>query len=946
MAKNDTSIALRRILERNPAASGELEKLVQFFRLVVELEQAKEPQIDDSFSFPYAISAGTLSVKAATNKDFVAKVEDNADARKTKWPKDLCVTLDVAWEDENYPLFQFVLPYDVLKGHDIQKQNIDCPIRDFTVNLKAANELEIGEDKIALLEGALKDPENPIQKLEEQVKACLNENAGLRKVVRLSLSEKNPSLLQIYSELKRIDGGVLAANSLVGAFLKQDSFSNKLGDVDADKLIRVTELDDSQATAVAEALGNKVSVVTGPPGCGKTQVILNLMANALIRGKKVLVASKNNKAVDNVKERFDRFEALKACIRFASKQKMREGTLPEIERLLGICNAHIGETAIQSELDAVKNRYDATCQKIDEGKALLSKRAVLLADREAESNKITELHQANVSLREKYDADMAKLREENRDLLIFEDRATGDLDELLSDARRNRNAFQVKYSGLGKLWINWFTKGRHAAVLLEIVDRYRNRVRSFVCQRNGDRSVAEFKNGRMISDYYQGIVDGFESAKRLLAELAALKADFAQSYQHNEELIQQSKTKIERMEAELGEIARADPERMLEDAHEGLRTVGPDYVNAVCMANLTQEGAARKIVNYKSYLPDNIPWRRDELPAFSTNTRSFLDVFRLASVTSLSAKAAFPLEGELFDIVIIDEASQCDIASAIPLFLRAKQWVVIGDPMQLKHISKVSSDEERAVKGHLGLGDCAHLRYAECSLWDYCRDWLIKSANGKKPIMLDHHYRCHPDIIGFSNEHFYSSLANGGLKVCTRGLPDEIDPKGIFWVDVKGKQVRDSLNLNLQEVDAAMKLVSELAAMYPKSSIGIVTPFKVQAMKLNERIPDNLRERVIADTVHKFQGDERDIMIYSLVVTDNSPVSKIHWIDYGVPNLVNVAVTRARSTLYIIGNKEYIRKTSASSCPLGHLVEYSERMNGTIRKLENEAMSVLSEEGL
>jgi len=56
MAKNDTSIALWRILERNPAASGELEKLVQFFRLVVELEQAKEPQIDDSFSFPYVMS--------------------------------------------------------------------------------------------------------------------------------------------------------------------------------------------------------------------------------------------------------------------------------------------------------------------------------------------------------------------------------------------------------------------------------------------------------------------------------------------------------------------------------------------------------------------------------------------------------------------------------------------------------------------------------------------------------------------------------------------------------------------------------------------------------------------------------------------------------------------------------------------------------------------------
>ena len=61
-------------------------------------------------------------------------------------------------------------------------------------------------------------------------------------------------------------------------------------------------MDNSQRRAVCSALNQKVSVVTGPPGTGKTQMIVNLIANALLFGKKVLVASKNNKAVDNVKE--------------------------------------------------------------------------------------------------------------------------------------------------------------------------------------------------------------------------------------------------------------------------------------------------------------------------------------------------------------------------------------------------------------------------------------------------------------------------------------------------------------------------------------------------------------------------------------------------------------------------------------------------------------------
>ena len=944
MDKKDLSITLNRILERNPAANDELEKLVQFFRLVVELEQAKEPQIDDSFQFPYAVTAGTLSVKAATNKDFIEKIEDNADVCKTKWPKDLCVTLEVAWEDEIYPLFQYVMPYDVLKEYDIVKQDIECSIRDFTVNLKTANELELGEEKIVLLEGALKDSEDSLKKVEEQVMACLNDNAALRKVVRLSLSEKNPSLLQIYSELRKIDAGVLATNTLVGAFLKQGAFQNRMGEIDKDKLIRVTELDESQATAVAEALSHKVSVVTGPPGCGKTQVILNLMANALVSGKKVLVASKNNKAVDNVKDRFDKFETLKSCIRFASKQKMREGTLPEIERLLGVCMFHANNGAAQAGLADVMGRYDVACKRIDEGRKLIAQRSQLKADRKDAEGKVSELQEANVELQKKYAEEKNRLRESNIDLLIFEERSAGNLEELLVEARQNRNAFQARYSGLGKLWINWFTKGRHAAALLEIVDRYRERVANLIRKRNGDYSVAAFRSGRMISDFYQGIVDTFEAAKRLFAELEELKVKFRQSYQRNKDLISEAKAKIDQIDVELGAISRADPDRMLEDAKTELGSIGPEYVNAACLANLTQDGAAAKITNYKNYLPDNIPWRREELSIFSNRTRCFLDVFKLSSVTSLSAKAAFPLDGDLFDMVIIDEASQCDIASAIPLFLRAKQWVVIGDPMQLKHISKVNAEEERGIKHHLGLTDRAYLRYAECSLWDYCRDWLLKSGGNDKPIMLDRHYRCHPDIIGFSNEHFYSSLADGGLKVCTSGLLKEIDPKGVFWVDVKGKQVRDSLNLNLQEVDAAMKLTVELASAYPKASIGIVTPFKSQAMKLNERIPDELRDRVIADTVHKFQGDERDVMIYSLVVTNNSPASKIRWIDYAVPNLVNVAVTRARSALYIIGNKDYIQKASAASCPLGHLLEYAERVNGTIRNLEREALAVISEE--
>lgn len=89
--------------------------------------------------------------------------------------------------------------------------------------------------------------------------------------------------------------------------------------------------------------------------------------------------------------------------------------------------------------------------------------------------------------------------------------------------------------------------------------------------------------------------------------------------------------------------------------------------------------------------------------------------------------------------------------------------------------------------------------------------------------------------------------------------------------------------------------------------IGIVTPFRLQAneirIKLNEKLNENDRLRCLVETVVKFQGDEKDIIIFSPVVSDNMPKGvKSYYQDAG--NLLNVAITRARAKLYVIGNFE------------------------------------------
>jgi superfamily I DNA and/or RNA helicase len=333
-----------------------------------------------------------------------------------------------------------------------------------------------------------------------------------------------------------------------------------------------------------------------------------------------------------------------------------------------------------------------------------------------------------------------------------------------------------------------------------------------------------------------------------------------------------------------------------------------------------------QINNYKDYLPDNIPWRNEEMTSFANATKNFLDIFNIISVTSLSAKASLPLSNELFDMVVIDEASQCDIASAIPLILRAKQLVVIGDPLQLKHITSLNKFEEEKIKEHLHLSGSVYLRYKEKSLWDYSESFITNASNNNKIVNIDRHYRCHPDIIGYSNEAFYNPKLGVDLKICTKKEDYNIQPSGIKWIDVKGTHKAPHININEAEIEVAVTKAIELANQNPNISIGIVTPFRNQADALHKKIPEILQNRIVANTVNIFQGDEKDVMIYSLVVTNNSPDSKIYWIDNMVPESVNVAITRARNTIYIFGNKEYIKSKSTVLKPLGKLVDYVEKL--------------------
>ena len=295
---------------------------------------------------------------------------------------------------------------------------------------------------------------------------------------------------------------------------------------------------------------------------------------------------------------------------------------------------------------------------------------------------------------------------------------------------------------------------------------------------------------------------------------------------------------------------------------------------------------------------------------------SVVKAFPAICVSNLSVRHVAPLSVEAVDLVVIDEASQCDIASSLPMLVRGKRAVVIGDEKQLIHISNISKIDDQQLQAKHGLTEVDEQRflYSSQSLFDLCRTTI--GTSGAYTILKDH-YRSRVEIIQFSNEAFYGNQ----LMVWTdyRQLKETGDVEGICWHDVKGQVIRPSGGsaYNLEECKVVVDVLKGLIrkALDKRASIGIVTPFREQENKIKDLV---LKEVTVdtmealdlkIDTAHGYQGDERDIIIFSPVVSTG-----IHEWTKGflanTQNLFNVAITRPRAELHIVGDREACAKSS------------------------------------
>ncbi len=248
-----------------------------------------------------------------------------------------------------------------------------------------------------------------------------------------------------------------------------------------------------------------------------------------------------------------------------------------------------------------------------------------------------------------------------------------------------------------------------------------------------------------------------------------------------------------------------------------------------------------------------------------------------------------PAVPALFDLVVLDEASQIEQSRAAPALLRATSAVVVGDPRQLRHVSFRSDEEVLAALVDRGLDDWR-------ALLDTRRVAAFDLAASAGPVdHLREHFRSVPHLIEFSVRRFYRDR----VQVMTRHPANEaVDAIGLLRPEGPGDRPGD-LAAEVAAVVEAVRALTDQGV-----SVGVVSPFREHADAIEEALLSAFTAEQIdalqlrAGTVHEFQGGERDVVFCALGLHPDDPPGRRRFAEE--PNLFNVMVTRARREVIVV----------------------------------------------
>lgn len=545
-------------------------------------------------------------------------------------------------------------------------------------------------------------------------------------------------------------------------------------------------INQSQYQAVKNAMENQISVIEGPPGTGKTQTILNIIANLIYNGKSVAVVSNNNSATANVFEKLKQFDFDYICATLGRKEN-KENFIQNQNGLYP--NFEYNEN---DKIEANPNKNKELIEQLEEFFNL----------------------QNNIAINK----------------------------NILSELKIEIEHF-IKQENIFNLPKIRNIKSLNSQKIMNIKIRLEELKR-----------VGIFLKLKLILLY--GIGD-FKFYKKSINEIINVY----------------DKIYYTLKEKELNEAIEKDSKRF----------------ELLSKNNIIETLKNNSISILRTYLKNKYKNKKERkiftLEDLNKKSEKFILEYPVIFSTTYSIGKCLNKDFK-FDYLIIDEASQVDLITGALALYNAKNAVIVGDRKQLPNViptDSLSKIEELSKK------------YNIASNYDYVKQSfltsIIESLNYVNKVLLKEHYRCHPKIINFCNKKFY----NNELVILTEDKGEEDVMK--VYITVKGSHARGHYNQRQIEI-IDKEIMPELKQKLSVDEIGIVSPYNEQKIRLQDTINN---ENIQIDTVHKYQGREKDAII---ITTVNNQISE--FIDD--PKMLNVAITRSKRFLRLVVSRDICEK--------------------------------------
>lgn len=571
----------------------------------------------------------------------------------------------------------------------------------------------------------------------------------------------------------------------------------------------------SQKVALENALSHSISVIEGPPGTGKTQTILNIIANLVVRKKSVAVVSNNNEAVKNIIEKMNKkqYSFMMAMLGRKENQEYFFSNMPKSNVSDWCCGESVEELKSQIEILNKKLNY-----------------------------------------------------------LLNLDRQRAKIKQQLLSWKLEQEHFEKYYSN------------QNVEEILKLP----------LLNKNPDKIIEFLAETSYAIEYEK--TDNFLFKLKLLLKYR---------------IFNYKKLKFHEMSLFL-RLEKEAYIKQIEKLEKNIKSLDKklDSENFKSLLVKHQE-VSQKIFRqflYDKYCNDyNLNFT---IKNFKVIFNNFIEIFPVILSTTHSLRNSIP-ENYLMDYVIIDESSQVDIITGILALSCCRNIVIVGDTKQLPQITdkKIQKQINNEVVS---------------STYDYFNHSILSSIidlykDDLPRIILREHYRCHPKIIEFCNQKYY----NGELIPYTDNSLSKYPL--ILYKTTPGNHMRRVTNgekkgvYNQRELDViSEEVLARLGDEIESENIGIVTPYRKQADNAMKMVCSD----VVSDTVHKYQGREKDVIIMSTVL-DSTLYGQMGLKFVDDPQMVNVAVSRAIRQFILVTDNELFYKKGDNISELIRYIMYS-----------------------